>query len=119
MKQHIFLRGEWIGARDIPTWDSLGPEPSLAHSYALFCPKCAEIWGKLMHDHPEAYCQVETQYCRDHATQPSDGTFTRQSRWDDPRSWGYGGEWPREALLNDIIALTTFYLNHPEKWYKS
>ena len=117
MKQHIFLRDEYLGNRDIPTWTDIGDSPKLANSYALFCPMCAEIWGKLMHDHPQAYCQVVTSCCVKHAEVPSDATFTVRSRWEnDPRDSG-GDEWPLSVRIHDTSALLNFYLNHPDKYY--
>lgn len=120
MKQHIFLRDRWIGSREIPTISAFlpGEEPKITDSYALFCPTCANIWARLMHDHPDTYCQCVLSFCDQHMQFSSDGTITAQCPPDGyPRGVFDADDWPREVLLHDIEAVCTFFLNHPEKCY--
>lgn len=120
MKQHFFLRDKWLGSRDIPTHSECHDHRmKVSDSYALFCPNCAEIWGKIMHDAAGAYCQVVTSRCPDHAAFPSDGTYSipGDSRYPDSRA--DLATMPKDVQVFDIASLSNFYLNHPEKWYWS
>lgn len=117
MKQHIFLGDAYLGAREIQTWVSLGGDSKVANSYALFCPNCAAIWARLMHEHKDAYCQAVTCRCAKHAIFPSDGTITTQSPYlGDPRRYTPDGGWPRAALLHDVESLSNYFLNHKDRY---
>lgn len=114
--QHFFLGDAWLGKRKVPDYCDLGMGARPTNSYALFCPHCAAIWGKIMHDHRQAYCQPVTSSCHLHATFPSDATFTSaygMAQPDDPRGWT--DDLPFAVAKHDVLALCQYYLAHPEK----
>lgn len=120
MKQHFFLNGAYLGSREIPTWTTLGGSepPRVASSYLLICGKCGEIWGKMMHDHPEAFTQPVLSACREHALFPSDATFTVETdRYPNARHMGDCEGFPPGVLEHDVASLCNFYLNNPAKFY--
>lgn len=114
-KQHFFLKEEWIGARDIPTTLDM---KSVQNSYALFCPTCTNIWARMMHEHPESYCQPLTRFCPDHARLASDGTFSSEMIIPG-HALGDIQTMPKKAQVFDVASLSNFFLNHPERWYRS
>ena len=114
--QHFFLGDQWLGSRKIPTFVDLGMGMRPANSYALFCPHCAAIWGRIMHDHKDAYCQPVTSRCVVHMSFPSDGTFTSQYGFnnpDDPRGWSE--TLPEAVMLHDVLVVSSYYLTNPDK----
>lgn len=116
-EQHFFLGEAWIGSRQIPTYTDLGDGQKVAPSYALFCPHCAKVWGRMMHDHKSAWCHPITSSCIDHATFPSDATFTsyhgRYAQGAGPRDWNE--DLPPAVMRHDIQAMCNYFLSHPEK----
>lgn len=117
MKQHFFLRGEWIGSREIPTWSTLDPQggPRVNSSYVLFCPKCADIWGKMMHEAEGAYCQIVNSHCVEHAGFPSDATFS--APFAEPGQARNFAGMPEAVQRHDVAALCSFYSSNPTKFY--
>lgn len=115
--QHFFFGDKWLGSRVIPDFADLGAGSRVANSYALFCPHCAVVWGRLMHDRQGAFCQPVISCCLKHATFPSDATFTsthgRYAAEGGPRDWS--DDLPLPIMAHDIAALCNYYLAHPEK----
>lgn len=116
-EQHFFLGEEWLGSRQIPTFTDLGDGAKVAPSYALFCPHCAKVWGKMMHDHKDAFCNPIVSSCLAHASFPSDATFTsyhgRYAQGLGPRDWN--DDLPEAVMRHDIKAICSFYLAEPRR----
>ncbi len=115
MKQLFFLNGRYLGSREVPTYSQgLDGGFRITSSYVLVCPKCGEIWGRLMHEHLQAYCQIIHTRCMEHAIFPSEGTLSSQCPYPgDLRGWA--PDWPKAATEHDIIALSTWALAHQPK----
>ena len=102
---------QFLGSREIPNFADLGAGARPVHSYALFCPYCARVWGMLKVE--GTYCQPVTAACVAHAQFPTDGTFSRQyTEPGDPRS---DRDLPEAVLRHDVLALIEFYLSHPQQ----
>lgn len=104
--QHFFVKGKFLGSRTIPDYTMGLDGMRINHSYVLVCPKCQEIWARLMHDHPMADTQIERVQCPEHAIWPSDGTLSAQSPYPGYlREWQ--PDWPKAASCHDIYVLST------------
>lgn len=121
MARQVFLRYKYgfshsvenLGERHIPDYWQATEGSKVSNSYVLFCPKCGEIWGRITHEHPSAYCQPVTSYCPDHMVFASDGTFSSNVKWaGDPRD---SDGMPEAALKHDVISLCTYFINNPKR----
>ena len=113
-KQHFFSFGKYLGSRQIPDWTSIGPDQKIASSYLLVCPECAEVWGKIMHEHPLAFTQVQVSRCANHAVFPSEGTLSIPDYLPGfPRT--LDEDWPLAAIQHDVHALSHFALTHDKE----
>jgi hypothetical protein len=101
--QHFFVNGHHLGTRQIPTNRLVpGLEIRPHFSYALFCLRCGDIWGRLMHE-PSPLTQIICRPCLQHG----DGRLA----WlhdsianinDSPL--GFADDWPAEAIRYEFRA---------------
>lgn len=96
--QTIEADGVVLGVREVEHWrrrDTLfAIRPT--DSYAYFCPKCGDIWGRLRHE-GASYWQCVYRYCRAHG----DGRLSMQYPAGQPT--GIERNWPRAALLREFM----------------
>lgn len=97
-KQVFEADGQVLGSREIPNFLNL---PGIAirphYSYAYFCCRCGEIWGRLRHE-GAAYTQCIYRNCRAHGDGRLAMTFPS-----DREPIGISFDWPREALLREFL----------------
>ena len=107
-RQTFFAGGRCLGARTIPDLRVVpGLEVRRHHSYALYCPRCGDIWARFLHDGAD-YTQLVHRNCAKHG----DGRLANACVWpDDPTSWA--ADWPREAIRLELIALLNLELKEP------
>lgn len=118
MKQHLFSGKTYLGSREIPTYHkSFDGRLKITNSYVLFCPACGEIWGRLMHEHWGAHCQILYRQCREHAKFPDDGFLSLRGYEDKPvclPGMVLEGDWPVEAIRHEYeSAISLFERTHP------
>lgn len=118
MKQSFFVRGHFLGSREIPTYyKSYDGQLKITNSYVLFCPTCAEIWGRLMHEHWNAHCQILPRYCREHARFPDDGFFSLRGYENKPvclPGMVLESDWPLEAIRFEFNSALALYERTPK-----
>ena len=106
VKQHLFSHGAYLGSREIPTYTkSSDGQLRINNSYVLFCPACGEVWGRLMHEHWGAFCQIIYRQCREHAKFPSDGFLSLRGYEDKPPclpGMEIEDNWPVEAIRHEF-----------------
>jgi hypothetical protein len=108
--QHFFVDGRHLGSRLIPT-NRLVPGLDVRphHSYALFCMRCGEIWGRLMHE-AAPLTQIICRPCLKHG----DGSLSwlHDSAANINESpLGFADDWPSAAIRHEFRA----YMAHAEK----
>lgn len=101
MGQQIFEADrQYLGQRLIPgfrrpedTWNGVA---RVTDSYAFFCPRCGEIWGRMVHE-GATFTQCWSRNCAEHG----DG---RMAWWNPAGSpVGLAADWPRAALLRELM----------------
>lgn len=97
--QHFFLEGRYLGSREIESFRRIpGLEIRWQPSYALYCMKCGEIWGRFLHDKAEL-TQLTFRLCLKHG----DGRLaTTHFFQGDPHN--YEPDWPPEAVAHEFKA---------------
>ncbi|TXH42222.1 MAG: hypothetical protein E6Q97_36100 [Desulfurellales bacterium] len=102
--QHFFVEGKYLGCRQIPNMRLVpGLEVRPHFSYAYFCGRCGEIWGRILHDKAQ-WTQVEYRPCRKHG----DGRLSAHPDWTD-RPDRAEEDWPPEALTYEFSSTVTYY----------
>ena len=97
--QHFFVEGCYLGSRQIPDCRVVpGLDVRWHHSYALFCMRCGEIWGRFLHD-KAPLTQPIVRPCLRHG----DGrlAFTHHNLGD-PHN--FDPDWPDEAVAYEFKA---------------
>lgn len=97
--QHFFVDGRYLGSRQIPDHRIVpGLEVRRHHSYALFCMRCGEIWGRFVHD-GAPLTQLTFRPCLRHG----DGRLAfLHHNLGDPHN--YDPDWPDEAVAHEFRA---------------
>ena len=91
--QHFFLRGNYLGNREIPDLRVVpGLEVRWQHSHVLYCGRCGEIWARFAHDGAE-YTQLEQRACAEHG----DGRLSGYPTWFDLPT-RFEPDWPPAAI---------------------
>ena len=112
--QHFFLGQRYLGSREIPSYRIVpGLETRWHHSYAHFCPRCGDIWARIIHD-KATYTQITQRMCPKHASH----FFSHDGRLSDPEGWSdspitFADDWPVEATRIEFNAA----INHYEVFY--
>jgi len=90
--QHFFVGQTYLGSRLIPDFRTIpGIEVRRHHSYALFCPRCGDIWGRLIHD-GAGYTQLTHRSCVKHG----DGRLSDLHEHGEPIY--FEKDWPKDAV---------------------
>ena len=108
--QHFFVDGQYLGARKIPDNRVVpGLEVRRHHSYALFCMRCGEIWGRILHE-DAPLTQITCRPCLKHGC----GML---SHWHyftgDPHN--YEDDWPAAAVRHEFNAILTLTAKELDK----
>jgi hypothetical protein len=109
--QHFFVQGRYLGKRLIPdNWVVPGLEVRRHHSYCLYCLRCGEIWGRLIHD-KGIYHQIRCTPCEAHG----DGRLSCPPSWtDDPTA--FQADWPVEAIRYEFRVTLDRLSKEAEEW---
>lgn len=95
--QQFYVDGRYLGARTIP--DNF-VVPGLAvrrhFSYAFFCLRCGEVWGRLLHLKGEL-TQVVGRPCRKHG----DGRLS-QTHFFAGEPYNFERDWPPAAIRHEF-----------------
>ena len=105
--QIFFLGTRCLGRRSIPSYaDKPGLGLGVQNSYALVCSKCVDVWARILHNHPAAYCQIVQRACPKHSETLGDGFLsTAAYKW--PEALEISPDWPIDALKHDLqVALS-------------
>jgi hypothetical protein len=99
--QVFIVRGKVLGARPVQSHYRTVEGFSIRPSYAYFCPKCSEIWGKVIVDHFASYHNVVARRCPYHAESGTDGSLAGSPYWlEDPTA--FDADWPPEAIKHEF-----------------
>lgn len=95
--QHFFLGSRHLGSRRIEDTRCIpGLEVRRHYSYAFFCMRCGDIWGRLLHDHA-VLTQCVTRPCAAHG----DGRFsTTHFLAGEPTN--FEPDWPPAAVAHEF-----------------
>ena len=91
--QHFFSEGRYLGSRTIQDNRVVpGLDIRRHHSYVLFCPRCGEVWGRVLHVGAE-YTECNQRFCLKHG----DGRIACPPAWFD---WPtrFESDWPSAAI---------------------
>lgn len=98
--QHFFADGQYLGARKIPDLRVYpGLEVRRHFSYAYYCGRCGEIWGRFLHDIAD-YTQLIQLPCRKHG----DGLLSCHPTWLDMPT-RFEPDWPLAATKREFELL--------------
>lgn len=98
-KQYFIVGKSVLGSRTIPDNRIFpGMEVRRNYSFALFCGKCGEVWGRLLHD-AAVYTQVRVVPCLKHG----DGRFSLTFPWPE-ECFNFEDDWPPEAIKHEFFA---------------
>ena len=97
--QHFFAQGRYLGCRTIPDYRVVpGLEVRWYDSRVLYCMRCGEIWGRLLHDQAPL-AQLTIRPCAKHG----DGRLACHPTWhDDPTR--FEDDWPEAAVRYEYQA---------------
>lgn len=96
-RQILEADGVVLGERQIEGFRKIPGFPIRPNdSYAYFCDRCGEIWGRLRHEGAGS-TQCIYRACRKHG----DGRLSMQYPAGQPL--GVAEDWPREALLREFL----------------
>lgn len=105
-RQDFFVGTHYLGWREIPDNRVVpGLEVRRHHSTVLFCPRCGEIWGRLLHA-GSRYHQLVHRLCLQHG----EGWLSCHPSWSDDPSL-FSPDWPPRAIRWEFEAL----LRHVER----
>lgn len=95
--QHFFLGQRHLGTRQIPDMRIVpGLDLRLHYSYAYFCMRCGDIWGRLLHDRgPLTQCIVRP--CQRHGDGRFSATYTYPG---EPTN--FEADWPAGAVAHEF-----------------
>jgi hypothetical protein len=103
-RQHIFADGAYLGSRIIPNFVCIpGFDPRAHHSYALFCMRCGEVWGRFIHE-GALLTQPVNRPCRKHG----DGRLSCPPQWTDNPT-AIEADWPDAAIAYEFASCLTYY----------
>lgn len=97
--QHFFVGPRHLGARTIPDLRVIpGLEVRFHHSYAYFCLRCGEIWGRLLHERADL-TQCAIRPCLRHG----DGKLSTTHHFaGEPTN--FEDDWPPAAVAHEFAA---------------
>lgn len=99
-QQHFFVGTAYLGSRTIETNRVIpGLEVRPHYSYALFCMRCGEIWGRLLHD-KSRLTQVITRPCLAHGCGRLSNNFEYAGE-----PLYYERDWPAAATRHEFLAI--------------
>lgn len=95
--QHFFLGSRHLGTRQIPDMRIVpGLDVRPHHSYAFFCMRCGDIWGRLLHDRGRL-TQCTIRPCARHG----DGRFSTTFHFaGEPTN--FEADWPPAAISHEF-----------------
>lgn len=97
--QHFFVGSRHLGSRTIPDFRVVpGLEVRRHYSYALFCMRCGEIWGRLLHESAEL-TQCTIRPCLRHG----DGKLSC-THYFAGEPWNFEVDWPPAAVAYEFQA---------------
>lgn len=98
--QHFFVGGAYLGSRIIPTNRVIpGLEIREAHSLALFCMRCGDVWGRLIHDKSRlTLCWMRP--CLSHG----DGALSLLHGAPHEPYFDLADDWPDAAIKSEFLA---------------
>ena len=96
--QYFQLHKRYLGSRQIPALVVIpGFTVRRQFSYAFFCMRCGDIWGRLLAE--DAYlAQIINRPCDKHG----DGRLSRTFPTSDMPD-AIGPDWPKAALLHELL----------------
>ena len=94
--QHFFANGLYLGSRHIPDYRVIpGLEVRRHFSHVLFCPRCGEIWGRILHD-GATYHQSTYRPCTKHGN----GRLSELHEHGEPVYFEL--DWPADAVTYEF-----------------
>lgn len=97
--QHFFVGPRHLGARQIPDLRVIpGLEVRFHHSYAYFCLRCGEVWGRLLHERADL-TQCTIRPCLRHG----DGKLST-THFFAGEPTNFEDDWPPAAVAHEFAA---------------
>lgn len=97
--QHFFVGTRYLGSRTIPDTRCIpGLEVRRHYSYALFCMRCGEIWGRFLHER-STLTQCTIRPCLLHG----DGKLST-SHFFAGEPTNFEADWPPAAIAHEFAA---------------
>lgn len=109
MKQHFFVGKEYLGCRGIPHHTRTVEGNRVTSSYVYFCSHCGEVWGKLLHEAPNAYTQLTIRPCLRHSHHGWGGYLSSPASWGETPT-SFARDWPSAAIRWEF----NVYMHHLE-----
>jgi hypothetical protein len=104
-RQDFFLGTRWLGSRPIPDNRVIpGLEIRRHHSYNLYCLRCGEIWGRMIHEGAQLH-QIICRPCAKHG----DGRFSFTHHFEG-EPYNMTADWPKAALTHELLCEVQQYL---------
>lgn len=101
--QHFILGKSVLGSRRIPDNRVIpGLEIRRHHSYAFFCLRCGDIWGRLLHE-GAPLTQCITRPCLAHG----EGRFSF-THFFAGEPYNFERDWPPAAIKHEFLAELNF-----------
>ena len=104
-EQQFYVEGHYLGSREIPLNRVIpGLDIILHRSIAYFCPKCGEVWGRVLHVAAD-YTQCWQRPCSKHG----DGRLGSlpYNHLGEPNN--VEEDWPEAALRWELTAELTYH----------
>lgn len=106
--QHFLVGKAYLGSRAIPDFRVIpGLEARPHHSYAYFCLRCGDIWGRLAVD-GAPLTQCVCRPCSKHG----DGRLSNTHEVPG-EPYNFASDWPAAAIKYELLA----ELNYMERFY--